>query len=61
MLTEVTLWKNEFLEELIETFENFLEPYEENRLLLSYNPMMSIALTADLLNHIAKKRKRFAD
>ena len=42
-------------------FENYLESsIQENRLLLSYNPMMSIALTADLLTNIAK-RKRFTD
>lgn len=61
MLAEVTLWKNKFIGELIDKFDNFLEPYEDNRLLLSYNPMMSIALTADLLTKIAQKRKRFAD
>jgi hypothetical protein len=53
MLAEVTLWKNKFIGELIDKFDNFLEPYEDNRLLLSYNPMMSIALTADLLTKIA--------
>lgn len=42
-------------------FENYLSgSIQENRLLLSYNPMMSIALTADLLTNIAK-RKRFSD
>lgn len=35
-------------------FDNFAsESYENNRLLLSYNPLMSIALTADLLENIA--------
>ena len=61
MLAEVTLWPNTPLGKLIETFENFIDAYETNRLLLSYNPMMSIALTADLLTKIAKKRPRYAD
>lgn len=43
-------------------FENFAsEPFETNRLLLSYNPMMSIALSSDLLTKIGNKRRRFND
>ena len=43
-------------------FENFAsEPFESNRLLLSYNPMMSIALSSDLLTKIGDKRRRFND
>jgi hypothetical protein len=41
-------------------FDNFAsETFENNRLLLSYNPMLSIALSADLLTKIAKSRRRF--
>lgn len=62
LLSEVTLWKNRFLQELIEIIDNFAsEPYETNRLLLSYNPIMSIALTADLLTKIAVSRRRYTD
>lgn len=50
LLSDVTLWKIKYLKELITMLENFSgEKYDTNRLLLSYNPMMSIALTADLL------------
>ena len=43
-------------------FKNFSEEtYENNRLLLSNNPLMSIALTADLLSKIALSRRRFLD
>lgn len=62
LLSDVTLWKNKFLKELVKMFRNFAsETYENNRLLLSYNPMMSIALTADLLTKIAMGRRRFLD
>mmetsp|Transcript_13249 Transcript_13249/g.20706 ORF Transcript_13249/g.20706 Transcript_13249/m.20706 type:complete len:251 (+) Transcript_13249:1675-2427(+) len=42
-------------------FRNFTEEtnLESNRLLLSYNPLMSIALSAELLMNIANSRKRF--
>ena len=35
------------------------ESFDENRLLLSNNPLMSITLTADLLTKIAKSKRRF--
>ena len=41
-------------------FRGFIDDsFEENRLLLSNNPMMSIALSAELLSLIASSRKRF--
>ena len=42
-------------------FRNFTDEtsLEENRLLLSHNPLMSIALAAELLMNIANSRKRF--
>ena len=58
LLTDITLWKTHYLEELIEIFEEYLEG---NQLLLSYNPLMSIALTCDLLTKIGKSRKMFHD
>ena len=43
-------------------FENVTgESYDKNRLMLSYNPMMSIALSADLLTKIGDGRRRFKD
>ncbi|CDW78613.1 UNKNOWN [Stylonychia lemnae] len=46
--------------ELIQVFEDYVEQsFESNLLLLSYNPLMSIALTSELLKFIADNRKRF--
>jgi hypothetical protein len=43
-------------------FENFTEDnYLENRLILSYNPLMSIALTCEILMIISASRKRYRD
>jgi len=43
-------------------FENFSnESFDKNRLMLSYNPMMSIALSCDLLQKIGDGRRRFKD
>lgn len=56
------LWKNDEIASLLDSFENFSEDnYLENRLILSYNPLMSIALTAEILMHISKTRKRYRD
>lgn len=60
MLSDVTLWKNLHINKLVEMFNNFTEEsFDENRLLLSNNPLMSITLTADLLTKIAKSKRRF--
>ena len=64
VLSQVTTWKNTELEALIDLFENYIDmglDYKDNRLLLSYNPLMSIALTADILTQIGKSKKRFED
>lgn len=61
-LTGVDGWKNKALGLLIRKFENFIsDNYLENRLMLSYNPLMSIALTAEILNKIGAQRKRYRD
>jgi hypothetical protein len=53
-LTGFDLWKNKDLAKLLEMFENFtVDDYLENRLILSYNPLMSITLTAEILSLIA--------
>ena len=60
ILTDVSLWKNDKLVNLIEMLSGFIDdPFEENRLLLSNNPLMSIALSAEILGIIASSRKRF--
>lgn len=62
LLCNVTLWKNKWLKELITMFENFSnESFDKNRLMKSYNPMMSIALSCDLLQKIGDGRRRFKD
>ncbi len=62
LLIGIDVWKNKSLKKLIDMFENFTcEDYLENRLILSYNPLMSIALTAEILTSIANTRKRFRD
>lgn len=60
ILTDVSLWKNDKLVKLIEMLSGFIDdPFEENRLLLSNNPLMSISLSAEILGIIASSRKRF--
>ena len=61
-LTGLDLWKNGEISQLLCMFENFTEDsYLKNRLILSYNPLMSIALTAEILKHISQTRKRYRD
>jgi len=50
LLIGIDNWKNNKLKALIDMFDNFTcEDYLENRLILSYNPLMSIALTSEIL------------
>jgi hypothetical protein len=47
---------------LIESFENYVsETFDVNRITLSYNPMMTIALTAEILQRIGRLRRRYLD
>ena len=46
---------------LMDTLASFAEGYEGNNLILSYNPMMTIALTAEILNKMGKQRRRFCE
>lgn len=62
LLTDISEWKDKYLQKLISMFKELIEEkYENNRLLLSYNPLMSIALSAELLTKISKERVRFAN
>jgi hypothetical protein len=62
LLIGLDVWKNKSLNKLIDMFGNFEnDNYLDNRLILSYNPLMSIALTAEILTSIANTRKRFRD
>ena len=58
LLTDIAQWKPHALIELLSIFEEYTE---QGQLLLSYNPLMSIALTCDLLNKIGTSRKAFRD
>lgn len=59
-LIDISVWKNKHLKELIEIISDYVEEnYDKNRLLLSPNPLMSIALAAELLQKIANSRRKF--
>ena len=58
LLTDISLWRPNFLEDLLDVFDKYLEGYQ---LLLSNNPLMSIALTCDLVVKIGVSRKMFKD
>ena len=60
ILTDISVWKNRYLAELIEMFEGFIEEgFEKNALFLSTNPLMAISLTCELLQKISASRKRY--
>lgn len=60
MLIDISVWKNKSLKDLIEIINDYVEEnYDKNRLLLSSNPLMSIALAAEILNKIGKNRRKF--
>jgi hypothetical protein len=49
LLTDISVWKNNEMQTLINTLEGFAGGYDDNKLILSYNPMMTIALSAEIL------------
>lgn len=58
-LINLDILKNKHLKELISTFSNFAsDSYATNNLLLSYNPLLTITLSAEILDKIAKTRKK---
>lgn len=62
LLMDITLWKNNYLMNLLSFFNDYVEQdFESNALLLSCNPMMNIALSAELLNKIGNAKKRFTN
>jgi len=59
-LIEIGIWKNKYLQEIVDSFKNYLEDqYYDNRLLLSSNPLLTIALSAEILKKIAFSRRKF--
>lgn len=61
LLADVVLWNSNYLEELLGELSNFVNDFDDNRLLFSSNAMLSIALTADLLTKIGNGKKKFQD
>ena len=59
-IVDISVWKNKRLETLIEIINDyFLEDYNQNRLLLSPNPLMSIALACEIIKKISDARRKF--
>lgn len=57
---DISIWKNKFMKWLIDIISQYIEEnYEKNRLLISYNPLMAIALSAEILMKIMTSRKKF--
>jgi hypothetical protein len=47
---------------LIDCFTTYTDDdFEDSKLTFSYNPMMTIALTAEILQRIGRLRRRFFD
>lgn len=58
-LIDISLWKNGKIKQLIEIFDQYAnESYDNNQLLLSYNPIITIALACEVLQNIARNRKK---
>lgn len=59
-LIDISVWKNKHMKDLIDIINDYVdESYDKNRLLLSPNPLMSIALASELLNNVGKNRRKF--
>jgi hypothetical protein len=59
-IIDISVWKNKRLKSLIEIINDYVDSkFNQNTLLLSPNPLMSIALTCELLNKIAGARSKF--
>jgi hypothetical protein len=52
-LVDLEILKNKHLKDLIQTLNNFVaDSYQTNKLLLSYNPLLTISLAGELLEKI---------
>ena len=59
-LIDISVWKNKHLKDLIDIINDYVEQdYDKNRLLLSPNVIMTIALAAEILINISRARKKF--
>jgi hypothetical protein len=58
-LIDISVWKAKHFKGLIEIVVEFSEnTYDKNNLMLTSNPIMSIALAADLVDTIGEKCKK---
>ena len=58
-LVDIAMWSTKNIAELIKVFEQYSRNnYEDNQLVLSYNPLMTIALACETLSNIARNRKK---
>jgi hypothetical protein len=56
---DISMWRTTQIKELVEVLELYKEEgHESNQLMLSYNPLMTIALACESLTQIAKNRKK---
>lgn len=57
ILTDISVWKSDNIQLLLDQFETFCTAkFAENNLVLCYNPLQAIALTADLLMQIGERK-----
>jgi len=61
LLTDISVWGNIQMKMLMDTLGKFADGYDGSNLILSYNPMMTIALTAEILATMGKQRRRFQE
>ncbi len=59
-LIDISVWKNKYLKELLDTLNEYIDdPYDKNKLLLSPNPLMTIALACEILGKVSTYRRKF--
>lgn len=59
-LIDISVWKTKHLKSLIEIISEYVtDNYNKNRLILSANPLMSIALACEILVKIAEARRKY--
>lgn len=57
VLTDISVWKSQNIYMLMDKFGKFCtEKYQTNNLLMCYNPLQAIALTAELLMRIGERK-----
>lgn len=60
LLTDISQWKPNLLDKLLELLGAFIEE-DSKVLLLSYNPLLTLTLTCDILVRIGQAKKIFRD